>query len=70
MRAAQTSEISYSIKIKCFLQAKTSALFEKESGMFGPMTQPGKPVYGLEHSNEGLITFPGGVDLRFEGFCE
>ena len=35
--------------------------------MFGPMTQPGKPVYGLEHSNDGLITFPGGVDLRFEG---
>ncbi len=34
--------------------------------MFGPMTQPGKPVYGLEHSNDGLITFPGGVDLRLE----
>ena len=48
-----------------FVQAKTSALFEKESGMLGQMTQPGKPVYGLEHSNEGLITFPGGVDLRF-----
>ena len=38
--------------------------------MLGQMTQPGKPVYGLEHSNEGLITFPGGVDLRFERFCK
>ena len=46
------------------IQARTSALFEKESGMFGPMTQPGQPVYGLEHSNGGLITFPGGVPLR------
>merc|ERR1739842_233241 len=45
-------------------KAKTSALFALESGMLGPMTQPGQPVYGLEHSNEGLITFPGGVDLR------
>merc|ERR1712209_256535 len=45
-------------------KARTSALFEKESGMFGPMTQPGAPVYGLEHSNGGLITFPGGVPLR------
>merc|ERR1711878_267889 len=45
-------------------KAKTSALFEKECGMLGPRTLPGKPVYGLEHSNDGLITFPGGVDLR------
>ena len=46
------------------LQAKTSALFELESGILGSMTLPGKPVYGLEHSNNGLISFPGGVDLR------
>ena len=45
-------------------QAKTAALFEKESGELGPKTQPGQPVYGLEHSNGGLITFPGGVPLR------
>ena len=38
--------------------------------MLGPMTQPGKPVYGLEHSNDGLITFPGGVDLRFGSFIK
>merc|ERR1719270_2621547 len=45
-------------------KAKTAALFEKESGELGPKTQPGQPVYGLEHSNGGLITFPGGVPLR------
>merc|ERR1712117_511547 len=45
-------------------KAQTSALFEKESGAFGPMTQPGQPVYGLEHTNGGLVTFPGGVPLR------
>ena len=28
------------------------------------MTLPGKPVYGLEHSNGGLITFPGGVPIK------
>ena len=45
-------------------KAQTSALFEKESGAFGPMTQPGQPVYGLEHTNGGLVTFPGGVPLK------
>ena len=49
---------------RLYLQAKTAALFEKESGELGPKTQPGQPVYGLEHSNGGLITFPGGVPLR------
>ena len=29
------------------------------------MTLPGKPVYGLEHSNGGLITFPGGVPIKW-----
>merc|ERR1719250_62240 len=45
-------------------KAKTSALFSIESGLFGTMSLPGQPLYGLEHSNGGLITFPGGVPLR------
>merc|ERR1739838_204446 len=45
-------------------KAKTSALFGFDSGDLGKMTLPGQPVYGLEHSNGGLITFPGGVPLR------
>ena len=47
-------------------KAKTAALFQKPSGLLGQMSQPGKPVYGLEHSNGGVITFPGGVPI-FDG---
>ena len=39
-------------------------MFEMESGKLGPMTQPGGPVYGLEHCNGGIFTFGGGVPLR------
>ena len=49
--------------MKC-CQARTSALFELDSGELGKRTLPGQAVYGLEHSNGGLITFPGGVALR------
>merc|ERR1711878_238754 len=45
-------------------KAKTSALFELDSGELGKRTQPGQVVCGLEHSSGGLITFPGGVALR------
>merc|ERR1711936_507517 len=45
-------------------KARTAALFRKESAELGKKTLPGQPVYGLEHSNGGLITFPGGVPLR------
>jgi len=45
-------------------KARTSALFILESGDLGKKTQPGQSVYGLEHSNGGLITFPGGVPLK------
>merc|ERR1712141_284520 len=45
-------------------KARTSALFELDSGELGKRTLPGQAVYGLEHSNGGLITFPGGVALR------
>ena len=39
-------------------------MFEMESGKLGPMTQPGGPVYGLEHCNGGIVTFGGGAPLR------
>ena len=40
-------------------------MFEMESGKLGPMTQPGGPVYGLEHCNGGIVTFGGGAPLRY-----
>jgi uncharacterized protein GlcG (DUF336 family) len=34
------------------------------TGEIGKLSQPGGPLYNIEHSNEGLITFPGGVPLK------
>ncbi len=34
------------------------------SGERGKLSQPGCLLYNIEHSNGGLITFPGGVVLK------
>ena len=34
------------------------------TGDIGQLSQPGGPLYNIEHSNGGLITFPGGVPMR------
>lgn len=44
-------------------KAKTSVFFGMMTGQIGELSQPGKPLYGIEHSNEGLITFPGGIPI-------
>merc|ERR1712203_730117 len=49
-------------------KARTAALFGFETGMLGKMSQPGKPLYGVEHSNGGLITFPGGVPIKLRTY--
>lgn len=48
-------------------KARTARLFDMPSGDLGPMTQPGQPLYHIEFSNDGLITFPGGIPLTHEG---
>jgi uncharacterized protein GlcG (DUF336 family) len=45
-------------------KARTARLFEMESGDVGKLSQPGGPLYNIEHSNGGLVTFPGGVPLK------
>ena len=45
-------------------KAKTSRLFNNDSGEIGKLSQPGGSLYGIEHSNGGLISFAGGVVLR------
>ncbi|WP_233896775.1 GlcG/HbpS family heme-binding protein [Tenacibaculum piscium] len=45
-------------------KAKTAALFGKNTGILGELSQPGAPLYNIEHSNNGLITFPGGVPIK------
>jgi len=36
------------------------------TGQLGKLSQPGQPLYGIEHSNDGLITFPGGLPIMDE----
>jgi len=45
-------------------KAKTSRYFDIPTGELGTMTQPGGAIYNIELSNDGLITFPGGVPIR------
>jgi uncharacterized protein GlcG (DUF336 family) len=44
-------------------KAKTAVFFGMATGELGKLSQPGKPLYGIEHSNDGLITFPGGLPI-------
>jgi uncharacterized protein GlcG (DUF336 family) len=45
-------------------KARTARLFDMNTGEIGKLSQPGGPLFGIEHSNGGLITFPGGVPLK------
>ncbi|MDT0631457.1 GlcG/HbpS family heme-binding protein [Rubrivirga litoralis] len=45
-------------------KAKTARYFDMPTGDLGEMSQPGKSLYSIEHSNGGLISFPGGIPLE------
>ena len=45
-------------------KAKTARFFDMNTGDIGQLSQPGGPLYGIEHSNNGLISFPGGIPIR------
>jgi uncharacterized protein GlcG (DUF336 family) len=45
-------------------KARTSRYFDMDTGAIGGLSQPGGPLYQIEVSNGGLITFPGGVPLK------
>ena len=45
-------------------KAKTARYFNIDTGKLGELTQPGGIIYNIEHSNGGLITFPGGVPIK------
>ena len=45
-------------------KARTARFFDMPTGDLGSLSQPGGPLYNIEHSNGGLITFPGGVPIR------
>lgn len=44
-------------------KAKTARFFDMNTGSIGELSQPSKPLFNIEHSNNGLITFPGGVPI-------
>lgn len=45
-------------------KAKTARFFDMNTGIIGGLSQPGGSLYNIEHSNNGLITFPGGVPIE------
>jgi uncharacterized protein GlcG (DUF336 family) len=55
---------SIDISIK---KAKTARYFDMATGEIGKLSQPGGPLYNIEHFNGGLISFPGGVLLKQDG---
>jgi uncharacterized protein GlcG (DUF336 family) len=59
MDGAWLGSIDISIK-----KAKTARFFDMNSGEIGKLSQPAGPLYQIEHSNGGLISFPGGVVLK------
>ena len=54
---------SLDISIK---KAKTARFFDMNTGIIGELSQPGQPLFNIEHSNNGLVTFPGGVPIKNE----
>jgi len=59
MDGAWLGSVDISIK-----KAKTARFFDMNTGEIGKLSQPGGPLYNIEHSNTGLITFPGGIPFK------
>ena len=51
-----------SIDIAC-KKARTARQFDMATGEIGSLSQPGGALFNIEHSNGGLISFPGGLPL-------
>jgi uncharacterized protein GlcG (DUF336 family) len=48
-------------------KARTARYFDMNTGDIGNLSQPGGALFNIEHSNGGLITFPGGIPIRGAG---
>jgi uncharacterized protein GlcG (DUF336 family) len=62
MDGAWLGSIDISIK-----KARTARFFDMNTGDIGAASQPGGPLFNIEVSNGGLISFPGGIPLRQNG---
>lgn len=58
MDGAWVGSIDVAIK-----KARTAVFFAMPTGQLGKLSQPGKSLYGIEVSNHGLISFPGGLPI-------
>ncbi|MFZ1023840.1 MAG: heme-binding protein [Thermoplasmata archaeon] len=45
-------------------KARTARFFDMNTGELGKLSQPGGPLFGIEVSNGGLVSFPGGIPLK------
>ena len=61
MDGAWIGSIDISLK-----KAKTSAWFTNDTAALTALVKPDGPLFNIEHSNGGLITFPGGVVIKNE----
>ncbi len=52
---------SIDISIK---KAKTARFFNFPTGVICELSQPGGPLYNIQNTNGGLITFPGGLPIK------
>jgi len=48
-------------------KARTAVLFGMPTGTLGDYTQPGGPLFNIELTNGGLVSFPGGMPVTLEG---
>lgn len=55
---------SIDISIK---KARTARYFDMPTGTIGSLSQPGGPLFNIEVSNGGLVTFPGGLPITIDG---
>lgn len=59
MDGAWLGSIDISVK-----KGRTARFFDMPTGDIGKLSQPGGSLYNIEHSNGGLITFPGGLPIK------
>ncbi|HEY1009189.1 MAG TPA: heme-binding protein [Daejeonella sp.] len=45
-------------------KAKTARFFDMPSADLGKMSQPKEPLYGIEITNDGLVSFGGGFPIK------
>jgi len=49
-------------------KAKTARVFDKKTSDLAILSQPGRPLYGIQESNSGkVVIFGGGIPITFQG---